>query len=137
MFFLRRRKPDGFRAEASQTENSPEDNTPEELSPDDFPAKETPLPDGEEVRLVPVSKLKALARKKSKRRNGLIFGLGGLFGVIVAAFFANQNDVISLEGLMDLNLDSLLDVIPAGIIRDAKELTVCLSVKSLKRERAR
>lgn len=83
-----------------------------------------PPENGEEVRLVSVSKLKALTRRKSKRRTWLIFGLGGLFGIIVAAFFANQNDVINLEGLMDLNLDSLLDVIPAGIIKDAKELTV-------------
>jgi phospholipid:diacylglycerol acyltransferase len=78
----------------------------------------------EELRVVSVAKLKALSGKKSKRRNGLIFGLGGLFGIIIAAFFANQNDVIKFDGLMDLNLDSLLDVIPAGIIRDAKELTV-------------
>ena len=80
---------------------------------------------GEEVRLVPVSKLKKLSTAhKSKRRNGFIFGLGGLFGLIVAAFFANHHDVISLESIMDLNLESVLDVIPAGIIRDAKELTV-------------
>lgn len=85
-----------------------------------------PIPpeNGEEVRLVSVSKLEALTRKKSKRRIWLIFGLGGLFGVIVAAFFVKQSDVINLDGLMDLNLDSLLDVIPAGIIKDAKELTV-------------
>lgn len=79
---------------------------------------------GEEVRLVSVSKLKALTQKKSKRRTWLIFGLGGLFGIGIAAFFVNQSDVINLEGVMDLNLDSLLDVIPAGIIKDAKELTV-------------
>ncbi|SLM37034.1 phospholipid:diacylglycerol acyltransferase [Lasallia pustulata] len=79
---------------------------------------------GEEVRLVPVSKLKKLSDgHKSKRRNGFVFGLGGLFGLIVAAFFANQHDVISFEGIMDLNLESVFDVIPAGIIRDAKELT--------------
>ena len=80
---------------------------------------------GGEVRLVPVSKLKKLSTgHKSKRRNGFVFGLGGLFGLIVAAFFANQHDVISFEGIMDLNLESVFDVIPAGIIRDAKEITV-------------
>ena len=87
-------------------------------------ANSTPPENGEEVRLVPVSKLKALTSRKSKRRTWFIFGLGGLFGLIVAAFFVNQSEVINLEGLMDLNLDSLLDVIPAGIIKDAKELTV-------------
>ena len=81
--------------------------------------------DGEEVRLVPLSKLRSLtSRKPRKRRNWIIFGLGGLFGIVVAAFFANQQDVINLEGLLDINLESLLDVIPAGVVRDAKELTV-------------
>lgn len=63
-------------------------------------------------------------KKRSKRRNGLIFGLGGLFGVFIALFFANHNEVISFDALMDLNLDSLIDVIPAGMVRDAKEFTV-------------
>ena len=81
--------------------------------------------DGEEVRLVPLSKLRSMTlRKPRKRRNWIIFGLGGLFGIVVAAFFANQQDVINLEGLRDINLESLLDVIPAGVVRDAKELTV-------------
>lgn len=84
----------------------------------------TPDP-SEEVQLVPVSKLKNLSTRKSrKRRNGLIFGLGGVFGIILAVFFANQQDVIKLEGLMDLNLDSLLDVLPAGVVKDAKDITV-------------
>ncbi|KAL9000827.1 MAG: hypothetical protein Q9169_000581 [Polycauliona sp. 2 TL-2023] len=79
--------------------------------------------DGEHVTLVPTSKLKKLSSKRSKRRQWLVFGLGGLFGIIVAAFFAQQNDVINLEGLMDMNLDSLLDAIPAGIVKDAKDIT--------------
>ncbi|KAK2739016.1 hypothetical protein FQN57_006698 [Myotisia sp. PD_48] len=62
-------------------------------------------------------------KRRSKRRNGLIFGLGGIFGVFLALFFANQNEVISLDALMDLNLDTLIDVIPAGIVRDAKEFS--------------
>lgn len=80
---------------------------------------------GEHVTLVPTSKLRSLKAKRSKRRNGFIFGLGGLFGVFVAAFFASRHDVISFEGLMDLNLESLIDVIPAGIVKDAKDITVC------------
>lgn len=65
-----------------------------------------------------------LPKRRSKRRNGLIFGLGGIFGIFVALFFANHNEVISLDALMDLNLDSLIDVIPAGILRDASEFSV-------------
>lgn len=63
-------------------------------------------------------------RPRSKRRSSFIFVLGGLFGVIVALFFANQQEVISLESLMDLNLESWIDAIPQGIIRDAKEFSV-------------
>lgn len=44
--------------------------------------------------------------------------------MVVAAFFANQHDVINLEGLVDFNMESLLDVIPAGIVKDAKDITV-------------
>ena len=88
----------------------------------------TPDP-GEEVRLVPVSKLKKLTTAKgSKKKSWLLFGLGGLFGLMVAVFFANQQEVIRLEGLLDVNLDSLMDVIPAGIVRDAKDLSVRMPV---------
>lgn len=62
--------------------------------------------------------------RRSKRRNGFIFVLGGLFGVLVALFFANHQEVISLESLLDLNLESLIDVIPQGIVRDAREFSV-------------
>lgn len=100
--------------------------------------RETPSPspsphdrvpnNGEEVQLVPVSKLKGLTTKRrSKRRSWFIFGLGGLVGVCIALFFASKQEVINLEGLIDFNLDSLLDVIPAGIVKDAQDITVCTS----------
>lgn len=73
------------------------------------------------------AKVKQLViRPRSKRRNGFIFVLGGLFGIFIALFFANQQEVISLDSLMDLNLESLIDVIPQGIVRDAKAFSVCL-----------
>jgi phospholipid:diacylglycerol acyltransferase len=62
--------------------------------------------------------------RMSKRRIWLIFALGGLVGVLGALAFATQQKVIDIEGLLDLNLESLMDVIPAGILKDAKELTV-------------
>ncbi|KAE8412829.1 Lecithin:cholesterol acyltransferase-domain-containing protein [Aspergillus pseudocaelatus] len=64
-----------------------------------------------------------VTKPRSKRRNGLIFVLGGIFGILVAAFFANQQDVISLDALMDLNLDTLMDVIPQGIVKDVREFS--------------
>ena len=83
---------------------------------------------GEDLRLVPTAKLHELkkkgAKQSHKRRNSIIFILGGLFGVCVAAFFAQRQEVISFEGILDLNLDSLIDVLPAGVIKDAKDLTV-------------
>ena len=97
-----------------------------ELSRDPSPT------DGEPVTLIPTAKLKTLTKKRSRRRNGFIFGLGGLFGILVAAFFANQHDVINFEGLMDLNLDSLVDVIPAGVVKDARDITVCWPQTSMR-----
>lgn len=77
------------------------------------------------------AKVKQLViRPRSKRRNGFIFVLGGLFGIFIALFFANQQEVISFESLMDLNLDSLIDAIPQGIISDAKQFMVWLLVLS-------
>ena len=75
--------------------------------------------------MVPTAHLRKLTQKKSKRRQTLIFGLGSLVGILVAFYFARKHDVISFEGLMDLNLESLIDVIPAGIVKDARDLTVC------------
>lgn len=88
------------------------------------PSREPSPIKGEESRLVPVSKLRKLSWKSSKRRNGLIFGLGGLFGLVVAAFFAQQQEVVNLNGLLDLNLGSILDVIPIGVVNEAKDIAV-------------
>ena len=82
--------------------------------------EENSEPSPEKLKLVPVSKIKT----GHKKRNGLIFGLGGLFGVLVAAFFAEKSNVLNLDTLTDLNLETLIDVIPSGILNDARELTV-------------
>ena len=75
--------------------------------------------------VIPKKHFDHLKRKKARRRSWVVFGLGGLFGVVLAAFFAQRNDVINLEGLVDFNLDSWIDVVPAGIVKDAKDITVC------------
>ena len=92
--------------------------------PSRAPSPNPVFKDGDPVTLVSTAKLQKLSRKRGKRRSWLVFGLGGLFGIVVAAFFAQQHDVLNLEGLMDINLDSLLDAIPAGIVNDAKDITV-------------
>ena len=90
----------------------------DDVPPTDSSSNSTPAPE-------PVKKYIPIPKPRSKRRNGLIFALGGLFGIFVALFFANQQEVISLDSLMDLNLDSLIDVIPQGIVKDAREFSVC------------
>lgn len=95
------------------------DDSSTEPSRDPSPVK------GEPVQLVPTAHLEKLSKKRGRRRQGLIFGLGGLFGILIAAFFAQRHDVLNLEGLLDINLESILDVVPAGIVNDAKDITVC------------
>ncbi|TFB06864.1 Phospholipid:diacylglycerol acyltransferase [Trichoderma ghanense] len=60
--------------------------------------------------------------KARKRRNTFIFLLGGLCGLIAAGFFAKTSDLIDLPELTEINMDSLLDVIPAGLVRDMRDL---------------
>ncbi|KAL1854223.1 phospholipid:diacylglycerol acyltransferase [Paecilomyces lecythidis] len=88
------------------------------------PGVEEAAAKGQDVSLRSGSNVKNyVAKPRSKRRNGFIFFLGGIFGIFVALFFANHNEVISLDSLMDLNLDALVDVIPQGIVKDFRELS--------------
>ncbi|KAJ9307451.1 hypothetical protein DTO217A2_3133 [Paecilomyces variotii] len=88
------------------------------------PGVEEAAAKGQDVSLRSGSEVKSyMSKPKSKRRNGFIFLLGGIFGIFVAVFFANQNEVISLDSLMDLNLDALVDVIPQGIVKDFREFS--------------
>lgn len=100
----------------------------------DPPSSEEPsregTPGSDELHVVPSKHLydlaqKAKSSKGTKRRNAWIFVLGGLFGIAVAAFFAGNQDMLDLRALADVNLDSILDVLPAGLIKDAQALQVC------------
>ncbi|KAK4574166.1 phospholipid:diacylglycerol acyltransferase [Recurvomyces mirabilis] len=82
---------------------------------------------GESYKVIPAAKLDKLSKKKgTRRRNFWIFALGGIFGILVAGFFASSNGgldkMVELAGLQDMNLDSLLDVLPAGLIKDVRDL---------------
>ncbi|KAI9702162.1 MAG: hypothetical protein M1820_006244 [Bogoriella megaspora] len=95
-------------------------------APEDSPEpsrEPTPGPD-EEYRVVDAKKLHKLskARTSSKRRHAWIFVLGGLFGLFLAGMFASNNDMIDLPSLTDMNLDSLMDVLPAGLVKDARDI---------------
>jgi phospholipid:diacylglycerol acyltransferase len=67
-----------------------------------------------------------LVKKPSggKRRTAWIFGLGGIFGIGIAAFFVGNNDMLDLTMLQDLNLDSIMDVLPAGMLSEARSFQV-------------
>lgn len=102
-------------------------------SPDDSSRESTPGPAADDTRVVPIKRLRVLerkltetrlARKGTKRRHFWVFVLGGLFGLAVAAFFAGHNDMIDIPGFADLNLDSFLDVLPAGFLKDAQDIQV-------------
>lgn len=95
--------------------------------------------DGGDYKVVPRQKLerlrsdvKILKRKGTKRRAAWIFALGGVFGIFAAGFFASSNGSldrwVELAGMKDMNLDSLLDILPSGVIRDVQELQVRISV---------
>ncbi|KAK2015364.1 Lecithin:cholesterol acyltransferase [Colletotrichum eremochloae] len=62
--------------------------------------------------------------KTRKRRNGAIFLLGSLFGIIAAGFFAKSNDLIDFPELGELSMDSFFDVLPAGLVKDMRDLVV-------------
>jgi phospholipid:diacylglycerol acyltransferase len=76
------------------------------------------------MQMVLVPKALHHQKSKTKRRNTFIFFLGGLFGLVVAGFFAERNDLFDLPELRDLSMDSLMDVLPAGFVKDARDLAV-------------
>lgn len=88
---------------------------------------------GEAYRVIPKEKLEKLKKnvkhKGGKKRNAWVFGLGSLFGLFLAGYFASSNGsldkLVTMAGLEDLNLDTVLDVLPAGLIRDVRDLQVC------------
>ncbi|EAQ92213.1 hypothetical protein CHGG_00448 [Chaetomium globosum CBS 148.51] len=59
-----------------------------------------------------------------KRRNTAIFLLGSLFGIIAAGFFAQSNDLIDFPEIGELSMDSFFDVLPAGLVKDMRELVI-------------
>ncbi|KOS40319.1 hypothetical protein ACN38_g8825 [Penicillium nordicum] len=92
---------------------------------DEVPPSNNTKPEKEQLHaeVVDTKVTQLVVKPRSKRRNGFIFMLGGIFGIFVALFFANQQEVISLDSLMDLNLDSWIDAIPQGILSDVKEFS--------------
>ena len=106
------------------------DSTPS-VSRDSSPAPARPGDQVTDYKIVPADRLEKTSSKHRgrKRRNAWVFGLGGLFGVLAAGFFASPTGsldrLVDMAGWNDLNLDSILDVLPAGLIKDVQQLQVC------------
>ncbi|KAM5352104.1 hypothetical protein ACJ41O_004827 [Fusarium nematophilum] len=88
------------------------------IDSDDTSRDESPAPD-------PATRIHVVEHvvpKTRKRRNTFIFLLGSLFGIIAAGFFASSNDLIDLPEFSDLSMDSLLDALPAGLVKDMRDI---------------
>jgi phospholipid:diacylglycerol acyltransferase len=95
-------------------------------TPSHSDAPQTPSNNHTDYRILPAQKLNEITHKQkgSKRQKAWIFGLGGIFGIVIAALFANQNQMLDLAMLQDLNLESIMDVLPAGFMREARDFQV-------------
>ncbi|KAF2670994.1 Phospholipid:diacylglycerol acyltransferase [Microthyrium microscopicum] len=99
----------------------------DDSSQEDSPRPITPEGDaGRDYKLVPAKHLSALKIKRNsskgnKRRFAWVFILGGLFGLLVAAYFANNSDLIDIASFADLSLEPLLDVLPSAFLKEARE----------------
>lgn len=105
----------------------------EPSSRDASPAPAPKEAGGEAFRVIHKDKLETLRKDSKKhngrkRRNAWIFGLGGLFGLFMAGFFASRDgaldNLVELAGLQDMNLDNLYDVLPNGLIKDVQNMQV-------------
>ena len=114
------------------------DSTPA-ASRDSSPAPSRPGDQVTDYKIVPADRLEKTSSKHRgrKRRNAWVFGLGGLFGVLAAGFFASptgsMDRLVDMAGWNDLNLDSILDVLPAGLIKDVQQLQVCTYIGEFKK----
>jgi hypothetical protein len=69
------------------------------------------------------TKRHAHSKKQKKRSTWLTFTIGGLAGLLLAGAAAKNQDMVRLELLRDLSLDSIIDVIPAGILKEASDIS--------------
>ncbi|KAI0381083.1 LACT-domain-containing protein [Hypomontagnella monticulosa] len=94
------------------------DNSSESSSVASTPRDESPVKPGDKVKIIHHNH----PPKTRKRRNTFIFFLGSLFGLIAAGLLAKNNDLIELPEIGELSMDSLLDVLPAGLVTDMRDL---------------
>lgn len=145
MSFLRRRHP-GDRAEDGDEHDSKGDSNDKSERKNGFSVKSAnPSHDsgekGYEVTgddtekraevytVISANRLERLKRPKGTRRKyAWIFILGGLFGLAIAAFFADNGDILDLTTFTGVHLDSIIEVLPSGFIKGVRELQVRLFI---------
>ncbi|KAI0098392.1 LACT-domain-containing protein [Daldinia grandis] len=88
------------------------------LSTEPTPRDESPVKPGDKVEIIHHEH----KPKTGKRRNTFIFLMGSLFGLIAAGLLAKNNDLIELPEIGELSMDSFLDVLPAGLVKDMRDL---------------
>ncbi|CBX94250.1 similar to phospholipid:diacylglycerol acyltransferase [Plenodomus lingam JN3] len=99
-----------------------DDSTP------DISREPSPAPDGTKrpgnLRVITTEQLHTLKNrgKHGKRKNAWVFGVGILFGLIGAGFFASNNDIIDFKAMQDVNLESLMEALPASFVKSAQQL---------------
>jgi hypothetical protein len=105
-------------------------DTSSEPSREPSPAAAAPNASGRpsNLRVITAEELHTLKqgskKKHAKRKNAWVFGLGGLFGLVIAAFFAGSNDLIDLKSIEGMNLESLLEALPDNFVKSAQQLQV-------------
>lgn len=115
---------------------------PGDESPADLSREPSPGPDGKRpanLRVITAEQLQTLKskHKHGKRKNAWVFGLGGLFGLVVAGFFASNNDLIDMKSLENMNLESIMEALPANFITSAQQLQVHIPSLPIGEERLR
>ncbi|KAI8938973.1 hypothetical protein NX059_004818 [Plenodomus lindquistii] len=112
MSFLRRRFGGG----------AADDSTPD-VSREPSPARDPTQRPGH-LRVITAEQLHTLKSKSKhgKRRNAWVFGVGSLFGLLLAGFFASSNDMIDFKAMQDVNLESIMEALPANFVRSAQQL---------------
>lgn len=101
----------------------------EDDSTPDLSREPSPGPDGKRpanIRLITAEQLATLKQnsRHKKRRNFWVFSLGGIFGLLLAGFFASNNDMIDLTGLGEVNLESIMDALPDNFVKSVQQLQV-------------
>ena len=103
---------------------------------------ESPVPtitdSGKDYKVLSAQKYAELKEKPkkvagAKRRHFWMFTLGGIVGVVLAGIFAGKSGgfdrLVTFAGLEGMSLDSFIDILPAGLIRDVQDLQVSLSTR--------